>query len=83
MRFRPPTAGPHRYQRYPRTKSLKTEGVAALINRPQKFDSWLTSPLHLTAGRFRRLAREFFKKPRRAERLLVRVQAATEGLGDA
>lgn len=83
MRFKPPSAGSHRYQRYSRTGDLKTVGIAALINRPQKFDTWLTVPLHTAAGRFRRLAREFIKKPLRAERLMVRVKAATEALGDA
>ncbi len=44
-------------------------------NRPTNFQPWLVSPLHVTVGRFRRLAREFVKKAARAERMLAAYRA--------
>jgi len=80
MRFKPPSPGSHRYQRFPRTGEFKLAVHSTMAdfspNRPQKFRSWLATPLTATAGRMRRLAREFHKKPARAARMLARIQSA-------
>ncbi len=52
--------------RYPRTNELKRTGWRP-PSRPPEFKRWLTMPLHVTAGRFRRLLRERYTKPRRVE----------------
>ena len=74
-KFRPFSPGTKRYQRYPRTGEHKRAGgISMAPNRPINFQSWLVAPLHIAAGRFRRLAREFVKKATRAERMLRAVQ---------
>lgn len=81
--FKPLTPGTKRYQRYPRTGEHKRAGFISLPpNRPEKFQSWLSAPLHITAGRFRRLAREFVKKAARAERMLARKLEADKVLAE-
>ena len=57
--------------RYPRTGALKRTGWRP-PSRPDKFKRWLTMPLHVTAGRFRRLRRERFTKPVRVEYQLAK-----------
>jgi hypothetical protein len=67
-----PRAGTKRYQRYKRTGAFKREGVSAVVHRPTNFRSWLVEPLHVSAGRILRLAREFHKKQRKTDRLYLK-----------
>ena len=57
--------------RYPRTGKPKNTGFRP-PSRPPEFKRWLTMPLHVAVGRFRRLQRERFSKPRRVEYQLAR-----------
>ncbi len=56
--------------RYPRTKKLKRHNVLP-PSRPTDFKRWLATPLHVTAGRFRRLRRERYTKPARVNYYLT------------
>lgn len=57
--------------RYPRTGNLKRTGWRP-PSRPPELKRWLTMPLHVAAGRFRRLRRERFTKPVRVQYQLTR-----------
>lgn len=52
--------------RYPRTNELK-QLTFRPPSRPQKFKTWLASPLQIFVGRFRRLRREMHTKPVRVQ----------------
>ena len=54
--------------RYPRTNALKRAGTLLRVpNRPQQFQSMLLTPLSAFVGHFRRMRREKYTKPARAE----------------
>ncbi len=62
--------------RYPRTKVHKRAGTLVRPpNRPAKFKLWRFQPLTVTTGHFRRLRRELFTKPVRAEYIRAQLTA--------
>lgn len=66
---------------YPRTNALKRAGTLLRPpNRPPKYKTWLQQPFAAFSGRFRRLRRERYTKPARAEYILARISAGDEGL---
>ena len=72
--------------RYPRTNALKRSGTLLRSpNRPPKFESMVMAPLSVFVGHFRRMRRERYTKPARAEyvraTLLVRDSALAKELG--
>ena len=72
--------------RYPRTKALKRSGnLLRVPNRPPKFESMMMAPLSAFVGHLRRMRRERYTKPARAEyvraALLVRDASWAEELG--
>ena len=85
-RINPFQIGTKTRMRFPRTNVLKRAGLILKVpNRPPKFDSWLSAPLSAFSGRFRRLRREKYTKPARAEyvraALMVRDAAFAKELG--
>ncbi len=67
--------------RYPRTGNLKRTGWRP-PSRPPEFKRWLTMPLHVAVGRFRRLRRERFSKPKRVEYQLAQRAAGDKALAE-
>ena len=60
--------------RFPRTKAHKRAGsLLRPPNRPPKFKSWVLQPLAVFSGHFRRLRRELYTKPARAEYAQARI----------
>lgn len=54
--------------RFPRTNTLTRSGrILRVPNRPQKFESMMFTPLSAFVGQFRRMKRERYTKPARAE----------------
>ncbi len=72
--------------RYPRTNALKRSGnILRVPNRPPKFESMVIAPLSAFVGHFRRMRRERYTKPARAEyvraALLSQDKALAKELG--
>ena len=67
--------------RYPRTGALKRIGFRP-PSRPDNFKRWLTAPLHVTVGHYRRLRRERFTKPVRVEYQLARRAKSDKALAE-
>ncbi|KKM81489.1 hypothetical protein LCGC14_1329340 [marine sediment metagenome] len=69
--------------RFPRTKEHKRAGsLLRPPNRPPKFQSWVLQPLSVFVGRFRRLRRELYTKPARAEYVLARIASKDTDLAE-
>lgn len=58
--------GSHSQKRYPRTGALRRTSFQP-PSRPPKFKTWLTMPLQVFVGHYRRLRRERFTKPQRVD----------------
>lgn len=67
--------------RYTRTGALKRTGWRP-PSRPPEFKTWLTTPLHVAAGHFRRLRRERFTKPARVQYQLTRRAKGDKALAE-
>lgn len=73
--------GSHYRSRYKRTGALKrTRNMPP--SRPGDFKRWLTMPLHVAAGRFRRLRREKFTKLARVNYQLRNAAARDKALAE-
>ena len=67
--------------RFPRTNEHKRAGsLFRPPNRPPKFQSWVLQPLSVFASRFRRLRRELYTKPARAEYVRARITSKDSDL---
>ncbi len=67
--------------RYPRTNALKRSGSLLRVpNRPPKFESMVMAPLSTFVGHFRRMRRERYTKPARAEYVREALLARDVGL---
>ena len=67
--------------RYPRTNALKRSGTLLRVpNRPQQFKSMVLTPLSVFVGHFRRMRRERYTKPARAEYIREALLAQDKGL---
>jgi len=67
--------------RYPRTNTLKRSGSLLRVpNRPQKFKSMVMTPLSVSVGHYRRMRRERYTKPARAEYVRATLLARDVGL---
>ena len=67
--------------RYPRTNALKRSGSLLRVpNRPPKFQFMVTTPFSVSVGHFRRMRRERYTKPARAEYIREALLAQDKGL---